>query len=75
LINIFGGIMRCDVIAEGVVSAAKEMTLNVPLVVRLEGTNVQKGQEILETSGLNIISASDLGDAAQKAVKAVRGAA
>lgn len=74
LVNIFGGIMRCDVIAEGVVAAAKELSLNVPLVVRLEGTNVEKGKEIMENSGLNIISASDLGDAAEKIVKAVGGA-
>lgn len=73
LVNIFGGIMRCDVIAEGVIAAAKEVSLNVPLVVRLEGTNVEKGKEIMENSGLNIISASDLGDAAEKIVKAVRG--
>ena len=71
LVNIFGGIMRCDVIAEGVVAAAKELSLNVPLVVRLEGTNVEKGKEIMDNSGLNIISASDLGDAAVKIVKAV----
>lgn len=74
LVNIFGGIMRCDVIAEGVVAAAKELSLNVPLVVRLEGTNVEKGKEILAASGLNIISASDLGDAAVKVVQAVEGA-
>ncbi len=71
LVNIFGGIMRCDVIAEGVVAAAKELSLDVPLVVRLEGTNVEKGKEIMDNSGLNIISASDLGDAAVKIVKAV----
>lgn len=71
LVNIFGGIMRCDVIAEGVIAAAKEVSLEVPLVVRLEGTNVEKGKEIMESSGLNIISASDLGDAAVKIVKAV----
>ena len=73
LVNIFGGIMRCDVIAEGVVAAAKELELKVPLVVRLEGTNVEKGKEIMNKSGLNIISASDLGDAAVKIVKAVGG--
>ena len=71
LINIFGGIMRCDVIAEGVVAAAKEVSLNVPLVVRLEGTNVDRGKEILAKSGLPIISGDDLGDAAEKVVKAV----
>jgi len=72
LVNIFGGIMRCDVIAEGVVAAAKEVSLNVPLVVRLEGTNVDKGKEILANSGLPIVSADDLGDAAEKVVKAVK---
>ncbi|MFC6687149.1 ADP-forming succinate--CoA ligase subunit beta [Jhaorihella thermophila] len=73
LVNIFGGIMRCDVIAEGVVAAVKEVGLNVPLVVRLEGTNVEKGKEIINTSGLNVIAADDLDDAAQKIVKAVKG--
>ncbi len=73
LVNIFGGIMKCDIIAEGIVSAAKELSLKVPLVVRLEGTNVEKGKEILGKSGLAIISANDLNDAAQKIVKAVRG--
>ena len=63
--------MRCDVIADGVVAAAKELSLNVPLVVRLEGTNVEKGKEIMNNSGLNIIAASHLGDAAVKIVKAV----
>ncbi|MCC3861665.1 ADP-forming succinate--CoA ligase subunit beta [Pseudemcibacter aquimaris] len=72
LVNIFGGIMRCDVIAEGVVAAAKELELTVPLVVRLEGTNVEKGKEIMANSGINIISASDLGDAAEKVVAAVK---
>lgn len=72
LVNIFGGIMRCDVIAEGVVAAAKEVSLNVPLVVRLEGTNVEKGKQILADSGLPITSANDLGDAAQKIVHAVK---
>ena len=72
LVNIFGGIMRCDVIAEGVVAAAKEVDLSVPLVVRLEGTNVEKGKEIMADSGLPIISADDLGDAAEKVVKAVK---
>ena len=70
LVNIFGGIMRCDVIAEGVVMAAKTLGLKVPLVVRLEGTNVERGKEILAASKLNIISASDMKDAAQKAVAA-----
>jgi succinyl-CoA synthetase beta subunit len=74
LINIFGGIMRCDVIAEGVVTAVKEVGLRVPLVVRLEGTNVEKGNEIIATSNLNVTSADDLDDAAQKIVKAVKGA-
>jgi len=75
LVNIFGGIMRCDVIAEGVVGAAREVSLNVPLVVRLEGTNVDLGKKILADSGLPIISADDLGDAAEKIVKAVKEAA
>jgi len=73
LVNIFGGIMRCDVIAEGVVAAVKEVGLQVPLVVRLEGTNVEKGKEIINTSGLNVIAADNLSDAAQKIVKAVKG--
>jgi len=73
LVNIFGGIMRCDVIAEGVIAAVKEVGLQVPLVVRLEGTNVEKGKEILNSSGLDVIAADDLDDAAQKIVKAVRG--
>ena len=72
LVNIFGGIMRCDVIAEGVVAAAREVSLNVPLVVRLAGTNVELGKTILKQSGLPIIAADDLGDAADKAVKAVK---
>jgi succinyl-CoA synthetase beta subunit len=71
LVNIFGGIMRCDVIAEGVVAAVKEVGLDVPLVVRLEGTNVDLGKKILGDSGLNVIAADDLDDAAQKIVKAV----
>ena len=75
LVNIFGGIMRCDIIAEGVVAAAKEVSLSVPLVVRLEGTNVDQGKQILADSGLPIISADDLGDAAEKIVKAVKEAA
>ena len=73
LVNIFGGIMKCDVIAEGVIAAVKEVGLKVPLVVRLEGTNVQLGKEIISKSGLNVIPADDLDDAAQKIVKAVRG--
>ncbi len=73
LVNIFGGIMRCDVIAEGVVAAVKEVGLKVPLVVRLEGTNVQKGKDIINNSGLDVIAADDLDDAAQKIVKAVKG--
>jgi succinyl-CoA synthetase beta subunit len=75
LVNIFGGIMRCDVIAEGVVAAAREVALNVPLVVRLEGTNVELGKKILKQSGLTIIAADNLGDAAEKIVKAVKEAA
>jgi succinyl-CoA synthetase beta subunit len=73
LVNIFGGIMRCDVIAEGVIAAVKEVGLKVPLVVRLEGTNVELGKKIINESGLNVISADDLDDAAQKIVKAVKG--
>ena len=72
LVNIFGGIMRCDVIAEGVVAAVKEVGLEVPLVVRLEGTNVERGKEIIAKSGLNVTPADDLDDAAQKIVKAVK---
>ena len=72
LINIFGGIMKCDVIAEGVVAAVSEVGLRVPLVVRLEGTNVERGKEIIASSNLNVTSADDLDDAAQKIVKAVR---
>ncbi|HWK87364.1 MAG TPA: ADP-forming succinate--CoA ligase subunit beta [Xanthobacteraceae bacterium] len=72
LVNIFGGIMRCDVIAEGVVAAVKEVGLKVPLVVRLEGTNVELGKKIIKESGLNVVSADDLDDAAQKIVKAVK---
>ncbi|MGF1474975.1 MAG: ADP-forming succinate--CoA ligase subunit beta [Geminicoccaceae bacterium] len=75
LVNIFGGIMRCDVIAEGVVAAAREVNLGVPLVVRLEGTNVDLGKKIMADSGLPIIPADDLGDAAEKVVEAVKGAA
>jgi succinyl-CoA synthetase beta subunit len=75
LVNIFGGIMRCDVIAEGIVAAAREVSLQVPLVVRLEGTNVKLGKEILAKSGLPILSADDLADAAAKITKAVKEAA
>jgi succinyl-CoA synthetase beta subunit len=73
LVNIFGGIMKCDIIAEGVVAAVKEVGLRVPLVVRLEGTNVDLGKEIIAKSNLNVTSADDLDDAAQKIVKAVKG--
>jgi len=73
LVNIFGGIMKCDVIAEGVIAAVKEVGLKVPLVVRLEGTNVDLGKKIIRESGLNVIPADDLDDAAQKIVKAVNG--
>jgi succinyl-CoA synthetase beta subunit len=75
LVNIFGGIMRCDIIAEGVVAAAKELSLEVPLVVRLEGTNVDEGKEIMANSGLPIIAADNLNDAAEKIVAAVKEAA
>jgi len=75
LINIFGGIMKCDIIAEGVIAAVKEVGLKVPLVVRLEGTNVEQGKKIIKDSGLNVIPADDLDDAAQKIVKAVKEAA
>ena len=75
LVNIFGGIMKCDVIADGVVAAVKQVGLNVPLVVRLEGTNVDAGKKIIRESGLNVLSADDLDDAAQKIVKAVKEAA
>jgi succinyl-CoA synthetase beta subunit len=73
LVNIFGGIMRCDVIAEGVIAAVKEVGLHMPLVVRLEGTNVELGKKILTESGLAVIAADDLADAAEKIVKAVKG--
>jgi succinyl-CoA synthetase beta subunit len=73
LINIFGGIMKCDVIAAGVVDAVREVGLRVPLVVRLEGTNVNEGKDILAKSNLNVTAADDLDDAAQKIVKAVKG--
>ena len=72
LVNIFGGIMKCDIIAEGVIAAAKEVSLSVPLVVRLAGTNVEKGKEILNSSGLDVIAANDLGDAARKIVEATK---
>jgi succinyl-CoA synthetase beta subunit len=75
LVNIFGGIMRCDVIAEGVVAAARDVSLNVPLVVRLEGTNVELGKKIMKQSGLPIVSGDNLADAAEKIVKAVKEAA
>jgi succinyl-CoA synthetase beta subunit len=75
LVNIFGGIMRCDVIAEGIVAAAKEMEIGVPLVVRLEGTNVERGKELLDESGLAIVAADDLDDAAKKIVERVKEAA
>ena len=75
LVNIFGGIMKCDIIADGIVAAAKEVNLSVPLVVRLEGTNVEQGKAILENSGLPIVSANDLGDAARKIVAEVKKAA
>ena len=75
LVNIFGGIMKCDIIAEGIVAAAKEVNLAVPLVVRLEGTNVQQGKDILANSGLPIVPANDLGDAAKKIVAEVRAVA
>jgi succinyl-CoA synthetase beta subunit len=74
LVNIFGGIMKCDIIADGIVAAAKEVNLSVPLVVRLEGTNVQQGKDILANSGLPIVAANDLGDAAKKIVAEVRAA-
>jgi succinyl-CoA synthetase beta subunit len=73
LVNIFGGIMRCDIIAEGILAAVREVGLQVPLVVRLEGTNVELGKKIIAESGLNVIAGDDLSDAAQKIVKAVRG--
>ncbi len=74
LVNIFGGIMRCDIIAEGVIAAVKEVGLKVPLVVRLEGTNVELGKKIISESGLNVIAANDLSDGAEKIVAAVKGA-
>ena len=72
LINIFGGIMRCDVLAQGVVNAAKDMDINVPLVVRLAGTNFKEGKKILDSSGLKLISAENLDDAAKKIVEAIK---
>lgn len=72
LVNIFGGIMRCDVIAEGIIAAAKEVALSIPLVVRLAGTNVDLGKKILNESGLKVISADDLADAAMKVVASVK---
>jgi succinyl-CoA synthetase beta subunit len=72
-VNIFGGIMKCDTIAEGVIAAAKEVKIQVPLVVRLEGTNVEKGREMLSKSGLNIIAATTMNDGAQKVVSAMKG--
>ena len=72
LINIFGGIMRCDILAQGVVDAANEININVPLVVRLAGTKFEEGKQILDNSGLKIISASDLSDAAKKIVEAIK---
>ena len=74
MVNIFGGIMKCDIIAEGIIAAAKDMKLSVPLVVRLQGTNVERGKELLANSGLKITAADDLGDAAEKAVRAAKGA-
>ena len=71
-VNIFGGIMRCDTIAEGVITAVQEVGLEVPLVVRLEGTNVELGKQILDESGLNVVSASDMKDGAQKIVELTR---
>jgi succinyl-CoA synthetase beta subunit len=73
LVNIFGGIMKCDVIAQGIIAAAKTVKLSVPLVVRLEGTNVERGKQLLKESGLALIAADDLADAAQKVVGAAKG--
>jgi succinyl-CoA synthetase beta subunit len=72
LVNIFGGIMQCDVIAQGIINAAKTVHLSVPLVVRLEGTNMRRGKQLLKESGLALITADDLADAAEKAVKAAK---
>ncbi|PYL73671.1 MAG: succinate--CoA ligase subunit beta, partial [Verrucomicrobia bacterium] len=73
LVNIFGGIMKVDIMAQGIIKAAKSIKLSVPLIVRLEGTNVDKGKELLKNSGLELIAADDLADAAQKAVTAAKG--
>ena len=73
LVNIFGGIMKCDVIAAGIVEATKIVGLNIPLVVRLDGTNVEQGKQIIRESGLNIIPANDMKDAVMKAVNSIRG--
>src|SRR6266853_1800612 len=73
LVNIFGGIMKCDIIAQGIINAAKTVKLSVPLVVRLEGTNVEKGKRLLKESRLTLIAADDLADAAEKVVKAAKG--
>jgi len=75
LVNIFGGIMRCDIIAEGIIAAVKEVKIGVPLVVRLEGTNVARGKALLQESRLAVIAADDLDDAARKIVAAVKDAA
>jgi succinyl-CoA synthetase beta subunit len=75
LVNIFGGIMRCDVIAEGIIEAVREVKIGVPLVVRLEGTNVARGKTLLQESGLSVIPADDLDDAARKIVASVKDAA
>jgi len=72
LVNIFGGIVKCDLIAEGILAAVKEVRLRVPLVVRLEGTNVERGRQLLKESGLKILAATDMADAAKKAVEAAR---
>jgi len=73
-VNIFGGIMQCDVLAQGVVEASKQVGVKVPLVIRLEGTNVEEGRRIIAASGLNIITAADMADGARKAVRAAAGA-
>ena len=73
LVNIFGGIVRCDLIAEGIITAVKEVGLQVPLVVRLEGTNVELGKKIINESDVDVIAGDDLADAAEKIVKAVKG--
>jgi succinyl-CoA synthetase beta subunit len=73
LVNIFGGIMRCDIIAEGIVAAARDVKLSVPVVVRLEGTNVQQGKDILANSGLPVVTGNDLADGAEKIVRLVKG--